>query len=552
MQLPKREIKNILTGKEARYKTAIGAKISYEAVSSTYGPAGNNVILGMPYGDATLTRDGVTVAKRIVLKDRAEDDAAQILKQASEKTNQSAGDGTTATVVLAHHLFELGHKQITGRKLTKLLSVFIVKLAVIFRSKRLASLSTRLATNFNGMLIKRQIIEDSRKVIDFLQSESEDAAGHLLDVATVSAGDPAIGALVADTLEEIGTNGGITIREQNYPTIDVEKVGGYYFDKGFFALNQLIEFAKPLIFVTQKQIASNSDIIPLLQRVINGDNKNLIIIGDVRMNSDAMNTLMLNISQNKLNAIVVPPPAYSDEALQFMQDIALYVGSRLFLAGDDIQAVKTTDDYFGSAERVQVSPDKAIIFRGDGAAEDVEVRVKELQEAIESEKSSHRKDNLEQRYAKLTGKIAIVNVGGSTPTEMEELRYRVEDAIEATKSAMADGVLPGGATMLVRASELPISKLFKDALLNSFRKLMTNAAEPADYRLEQVRRAPKGHGFNLRDMTDDPIDLKKAGIFDAARSIIQTVENATSAAGSLLTVNTIVDPIDQEGKDEVA
>lgn len=517
MQLPKREIKNILTGEDARSKIMSGARKMYETVSSTYGPAGNNVILGMPYGDATLTRDGVTVAKRTILADRAEDDAATILRQASEKTNQSAGDGTTATIVLGFNIYEGGHRLITAGE--------------------------------NGMLLKKQIVEDSRKVIDFLKSEAEDATGHLLDVATVSAGDPAIGALVADTLEEIGTNGGITIREQNYPTIDVEKVGGYYFDKGFFALNQLVEFTKPLIFVTQKQIASNSDIIPLLQRVINGDNKNLIIIGDVRMNSDAMNTLMLNISQNKLNAIVIPPPAYNDEALQFMQDIALYVGSRLFLTGDDIQTVKTTDEYFGSAERVQVSPDKAIIFRGDGAAEDVEIRVKELQEAIESEKSSHRKDNLEQRYAKLTGKIAIVNVGGSTPTEMEELRYRVEDAIEATKSAMADGVLPGGATTLVRASELPISKLFKDALLDSFRKLMTNAAEPADYRLEQVRRAPKGFGFNLRDMTDEPIDLKGAGIFDAARSVIQTVENATSAAGSLLTVNTIVDPIDQESED---
>jgi chaperonin GroEL len=520
MNLPKREIKNILNGDDAKSKIVSGARKMYETVSSTYGPAGNNVILGMPYGDATLTRDGVTVAKRTILPDRAEDDAATILRQASEKTNKTAGDGTTATIVLGYHLFDRGHSLTVAGE--------------------------------SGMLLGKQIAEDSRKVIEFLEAESEDATDHLLDVATVSAGDPAVGALVADTLEEIGTNGGITIREQNYPTIDVEKVGGYYFDKGFFALNQMIEFSKPLIFVTQKQIAANSDIIPLLQRVINGDKKDLIIIGDVRMNSDAMNTLMLNVSQNKLNAIVIPPPAYSDEGLLFMQDIALYVGSKLFLIGDDISAVKSTDDYFGTADRVQVSPDRSIVFGGAGAAEDIEVRTAEIKSAIEKEKSPHRKDNLEQRYSKLTGKIAIVNVGGSTPTEMEELRYRVEDAIEATKSAMADGILPGGATMLVRAAELPISKLFKDALLDSFRKLMTNAAEPADYRLEQVRRAPKGFGFNLRAMTDEPIDLKKAGIFDATRSIVQTVENATSAAGSLLTVNTIVDPIDQKDEDEAA
>lgn len=515
--LPKREIKNILNADESRAKILSGVRKMYETVASTYGPAGLNVILGMPYGDATLTRDGVTVAKRTILPDRAEDDAAAIVRQASEKTNRSAGDGTTATVVLASNLYFRGHKL--------------------------------MAADESGMLLKKQITDDSHKVIDFLKSEAEDAADHLLDVATVSAGDPAIGALVADTLKDIGTNGGITIREQNYPTVDVDKVGGYYFDKGFFALNQLVEFPKPLIFVTNKQLAANADIVPLLQRVINGDNKNLIIIGDVRLNSEAMNTLLLNVSQNKLNGIVIPPPAFNEDGLQFMQDIATYVGSQLFLNGDDIEAVKTSDVWFGTADRVQVSPDKAILFNGAGAQEDVDTRAAEIKAAIDAEKDSHRKDMLEQRLAKLTGKIAIVNVGGSTPTEMEELRYRVEDAIEATKSAMADGVLPGGATMLVRASQLDISPLFKGALLDSFRKLMNNAAEPADYRLEQIRRAEKGFGFNLRAMTEEPIDLREAGIFDAARSVIQTIENATSAAGSLLTVGTIVDPIDQDDDD---
>lgn len=516
--LPTREIKNILIGNDARNKIVSGSRKIYEAVSSTYGPAGNNVILGMPYGDATLTRDGVTVAKRTILPDRAEDDAAAILRQASEKTNKTAGDGTTATIVLGYHLFDRGHSLTVAGE--------------------------------SGMLLKKQIIADSRTIIKFLESESEDASGHLLDVATVSAGDPAIGALIAETLEDIGTNGGITIREQNYPTIDVEKISGYYFDRGFFALNQLIEFGKPQIFVSQKPMTSNEDIIPLLSRMIEASNtnRNLILIADVRINSDAMNTLLLNVSnpEKNINIVVVPPPAFSDEGLKFMEDIALYVGAKLFHVGDDIKTVKTDDSYFGSAERVQVSPDKAIIFRGSGAQEDIDARAAEIKSAIEIEKESHRKDGLEQRYAKLTGKIAIINVGGSTPTEMEELRYRVEDAIEATKSAMADGVLPGGATMLVRASEFDISPLYRDALLDSFRKLMNNANEPADYRLEQIRRAPKGHGFNLRAMTDEPIDLKEAGIFDATRSVIQTVENATSAAGSLLTIGAIIDPIDKD------
>lgn len=515
MSPPKREIKNILLIDEARDKLKEGARKMAEVVGSTYGPAGNNVILGMPYGDATLTRDGVTVAKRVILADKAEDDGAQILRQASERTNKTAGDGTTATVVLAHNLFKRGNKLI--------------------------------AAGDNGMLLKKQIVEDSRKVIDFLNAESIPAEGHLLEVATVSSGDPAIGKLVSETLKDIGNAGGISIREQNYPTIDVEKVNGYYFDKGFFALNQQVEYLNPLIFVSHKQLSNNQDILALLDKVIKGDNKNLVIVAEVRPNSDALNTIILNVMQGKLNAVVVPPPAFGDEGLLFMEDIALYVGSKLFSAGDDPKALG--QEFFGTAERVQVNQDRAIIFRGGGDSDAISTRAAQIKDNIDKETDSHRKDGLEQRFAKLTGKIAIVNVGGSTQTEMEELRYRVEDAIEATKSAMADGVLPGGATMLIRATNLDISQLFKDALEDSFRKLMENAAERADYRLEQVQRSDPGFGFNLRDMTEEPIDLAQAGIWDATRAIVQTVENAASAAGSLLTVGAIVDPIEQDEKD---
>lgn len=512
MALPKREIKNILHADDARIKLASGAKKMADVVGSTYGPAGNNVILGMPFGDLTLTRDGVTVAKRIILEDRAEDDAAQILRQASERTNKTAGDGTTATIVLAYNLFNRGNRLV--------------------------------AAGENGMVLKKQIIQDSQKVIEFLKSTSEDGAKHLLEVATVSAGDPAIGALISDTLADVGTSGGISIREQNYPTIDVEKVTGYLFDKGFFALNQQVEYASPLVFVTGKQFSSNTEMVPLLDRVLHGDNKNLVIIGDVRMNSEAMNTFLLNVMQGKLNGVVIPPPAYNEEATAFMEDIALYCGAKLFIEGDDIKQAMADNAYFGSAERAQINEKRAILFGGAGIKEDIDGRVAQIQTLVNEADDSHRKDQLEQRLAKLTGKIAIVNVGGSTMTEMEELRYRVEDAIEATKSAMEDGVLPGGATMLVRSTELDISPLFKNALEDTFRRLFDNAAESADFRLEQVRNSKPGYGFNLRDISKEPIDLKKAGIWDATRAVVQTVENAASAAGSLLTVGSIVDPID--------
>jgi chaperonin GroEL len=514
--LPRKEIKDIHLGEVARQKTIAGARKMYEVVSTTYGPAGYNVLLGMPFGDATLTRDGVTVAKRTILPDQAEDDAAQLLRQASERTNKTTGDGTTATIVLGYHQFEGGMKLI--------------------------------AAGENGMKIKKQLMEDSRKVIDFLKEQSLPGDKHLLSVATVSAGDPAIGQLISETLKDIGVAGGISIREQSYPTIDVEKVNGYLFDKGFFALNQQVEYNNPLIFVTQKQLVTNQDMIPLLSRVINGDNKNLIIIGDVRMNSDAMNTLLYNLLQGKLNAVVIPPPAYNDEAIHFLEDITAYVGSDVFASADDIKNIQ--DSHFGTAERVQVNQDRAIIFKGAGDTHKITDRISQIQQAIAESSHAHHKDQLEQRYAKLTGKIAIVNVGGSTLTEMEELRYRVEDSIEATKSAIADGVLPGGGTMLALATQLAISPLFKSALVATFGKLMSNAAESGEYRMKQILAAKANYGFNLRDMTDEPVDLIKAGVMDATRAVVQTIENATSAACSLLTVGAIVDPVPQKDSNE--
>lgn len=518
-QLPKREVKEVFHDDKARSKILAGVKRLYNVVSKTYGPAGYNVILGIPFGDPTLTRDGVTVAKRVIppnggFADRAESDAAAILRQASERTNKTAGDGTTATVVLSYHLIKNGMRLI--------------------------------AAGDSGMLLKKQLADDGKKLVEFLKENSLPGEDKLLEVATVSSGDPNIGSLISDTIKNIGDDGGISIREQDYPTLEIEEVNGYLFDKGFFALNQQIEYANPLIFVTQKQMASNSDIVPLLDIVIRGDNKNLVIVGDVRTNSDALNTLLINVMQGKLNAVVVPPPMFGDEAKLFMEDIATYVGSTLFTPADNPKNIQST--HFGSAERVQVNQDRAIIFNGGAAPEDLEVRIKALKDNIAAETSANKKDGLEQRFAKLTGKIAIVNVGGATQTEMEELRYRVEDAIEATKSALADGVLPGGATMYVRALDLEISPLFKQALKATFAKLMSNAGESADYRLAQIKRAPEGHGFNLRKMTDEPVDLAKEGVWDATRAIVQTVENAVSAAGSLLTGGAIVEPVDQEDK----
>lgn len=524
--LPKREIKDLQYGAAARQAVLNGVTKGYEAVSSTYGPSGQNVLQGMPFGDPVLTRDGVTVAKRVVLEDRAENDAWSVIRQASEKTNKTAGDGTTATVVLAYNLYKAANQRVVAGE--------------------------------NPMKLKAQMVADSIKVIDYIKSKSIKADKHLLDVATVSSGDANIGHLVSDTLAEVGLNSGITIREQSYPVVDVEKINGYYFNRGFFALNQAIEWAKPHILVSQKPLTAAPDILPIIQAVNQMKTQRLVIVGDVR--GEALQILLANTMAQADNqgrpvpfeGVVIAPPMYGDESKLFMEDIAIYVGSRVFTEVE----TEINELHFGTAGTVQVSSERAIIMKGGGKAEAIANRAAEIKEAINKATDSHTKDNLEQRYSKLVGKIAIVNVGASTPTEMEELRFRVEDAIEATKSAMADGVLPGGATMLAITStmadlkankyESPISRLFADALQATFKKLYENAGESADYRMKQVLAAQLGYGFNLRSMTEEPIDLAKAGIWDATRSVVQTIENATSAAGALLTVGALVTPRDDE------
>lgn len=550
MPLPTREIRSLLTDDEAMAKVMAGAGAMYDAVSRVYGPGARNALLGMPFGDPVLSRDGVTVAKRLSgpnvgLADRVEADAAAVLRQASEKTNKTAGDGTTTTVVLGYHLLAAAYQQVMSVQGEE-------------RSSR-------------AMQLKKQILADAKVVVDYLNSVSVAAEGHLLEVATVSSGDANIGELIADTIADIGAEGGITIREQGYPILDVEKVNGYYFDRGFFAINQQVEYAKPLILVTQKRLATNSDILPILNVVANGDNKKLIIIGDVT--SDALNACIINSQQGNLECLIIPPPAFGDESKLFMEDIATYVGGRLLVEGENPVTAfryqvagdipKIVETWFGSADRVQVSQERAIIFGGTGDGDAITTRAAAIRSQADVESNAHKKEQLEGRYSKLVGKIAIVNVGGSTPTEMEELRFRVEDAIEATKSAMQDGVLPGGGTMLVEAASMsqlkeievkgevydtPISPLFTGALETTFKKLMSNAAEPADYRLKQVQLAKSGFGFNLREMTEEPIDLRKAGIWDATRAVVQTIENAASAAGALLTVGTIIAVEDTDEK----
>jgi len=510
---PKRAIKLITTDLKARERLLAGAAKVYKAVSATFGAMSGNVLLEKPYGDPIATHDGVTVARDIFLRDAIENMGARVLVQASAQTNKLAGDGTTATVILGYNLLKEAHKRVVAGE--------------------------------SAMELKRTLEADSKKVIDYLLSKSKEAGSkELLEVATISSGDSEIGALISNVVEEVGNEGSITLREDLIPGIKVEEVGGYYFDKGFFALNIQVEYEKPHILVTQKRLVSAHEMLPIIKTAIETGNKRVVIIGDI--SGDALNTAVGNIMNGNWECVVVPPPAFGDDAKLFLEDVAIYTNAKLFYEGDRMDKMTPAD--FGAVERSQVNQDRAILFNASND-EPIDGRIKELKAALEAESNANKRERIEQRIAKLSGKISIVKVGGNTQSEMEELKFRVEDAIEATKSALAEGVLPGNATALVWASEeLDVHPLLKQALQAPFIKLLDNAGQSGEFRLNQILKAGWAQGFNVREMDTktEPKDLLELGVLDATKAIVQTVINAVSAANVLLTTNATVSIDDRD------
>jgi chaperonin GroEL len=517
---PQDRIKEVKFDQEAHLKLAEGVEIMRKAVGSTYGPGGRNVLIQKKYVHPVLTRDGVTVARDIAghgnkIKDPIASEAAKLVYQASEKTNKTAGDGTTNTVVLLAALYNAGRQRIVAGE--------------------------------DPMKVKRLLDANRDLILQFAKSQSKECTEDMLkQVAFISSGDEQLGAMVADLVWDVGSDGAITISYHNAPHVEVEKVTGYLFDQGFRHLQQEVEFASPLIFVTQKRMAAKTDIIPLLN-LMAGNNKQFIIVGDVA--GAALETLIWAISNQKADGLVVPPPAFGADGHEYFEDISTYVGGRLILEGDSFESIKIED--CGQVRSARVTREKAILFGDNSTGDAIVDRIKNIQDQLsKSNVTPSLKEQLEQRYAKLAGKVSIIKVGAATDVEREELFFRVEDAVEACKSALSSGVVAGGATTLLFAStmrraegkkEIPVLEPFvKDALQQPFRLLMGNAGEDGGYRLNQVLNSGYGKGFDLRNMTEEPIELLDAGIVDATKVILQAVKNAFSVAGALLTTGTVI------------
>jgi chaperonin GroEL len=521
--VPRSDPRNIVIGTEAREKLLEGARKLNDAVAVTYGPTSGNVSLQRSYGTATNTKDGVTVAKNVFLRDEIEDMGAGMLVQASEKSNDISGDGTSATVILAYHIMRLAHQ--------------------------------RIAAGFNPMALKRGIDKAAYWVkgeLDTLSTPIKDKDLH--EVASISASDPEIGKLVADTIIQV-KGVGITVEEYDGLGIIQEMVNGVYFEKGYtqphFASRDTEEavLENADVLILEKRISSEKDIIPILEMVSKvSQHKKLLIIGNV--SGKALETCILtHIHPNGVVDIcVVDPPVYGDQVLPFLEDMAAVTGGSIVQSS--MAANQVTYEMLGHAAKVIITKDSTTIFEGAGDIIQVESRINVLEQQLKSDKyNAFQKERMEMRLAKLQGKIGIIKVGGATETERTELKFRVDDAICATRAAREEGIVPGGATTLARlsktdwlnsakdlskADEEEGSRVVLDALAEPFKQLMENAGLDGGSRLEKVLDSSEGHGFNVKDVTDKPIDLMKAKIFDPTKVLKSVVENACSAAGTAI------------------
>lgn len=538
MQQPKDVTKLITFDAEAHKYIREAVDVMETAVGSTYGPGGRPMLIHKKYVNPTLSTDGVTVARNIAgygtkLHDPRVTDAAKNIYEASEKTNKTAGDGTTATVVVLSEVYKAGYQQI--------------------------------AADIDPMSIKNSVFDARTKICAYIAEKAVKCdKDKLIQIATISGKDKALGSLIADLIWDVGADGSVSIEYQNAPHVEVEKVTGYLFGQGFKHLGvQEVELSDPLVFVCQKRLASRADIIPLLE-IAERNNKQFVIVGDVA--GGAMETLILAIQNKKADGLVIPPPAFGADGHEYFEDIAIYTDAKIILEADSFS--KVDESYCGTVKKALIGRDKATLYGHETTTKNVlneaeevveqefdiagaiKARVAEIKKQMkEQEMTPSLKETLVNRLAKLAGKVSIIKVGAATEQEREELFFRVEDAVEASKSALSSGVVAGGATTLLHASEtLDLPSFIKNALREPFTLLMKNAGEKADLKLEQTLLAGYGKGFDLSNLTKEPVDLISNGVVDAAKVVDQTVQNAFSVAGGLLSAGGSITDVEDEAK----
>jgi chaperonin GroEL len=512
----KKENKIVLNETDGGAKLLEGAKAVFDTVSVSYGPKGKNAIIEQSFGRPVVTRDGVTIARATFFSDRAKNLGAQALIEASETTNRIAGDSTTATVVLSYNLLKHSHQAVAA-------------------GQHPMDISADLKNDRDTLLSKLgDLVQDVKK-------------GQLEQVSTVSSGDPLIGKLIADAVEYVGEDGGIIAEKAPVNSVEREYVDGYYYQGGFNALQSgKKELNDPLVVVTIRTMRSRTDAIELINNIAaavevqQGQPLKLLLVGNIE--GDAYASLVDGINRGLLDAIILtPPPSFGSMAKELLEDVALYAGTQPIVELTPMRYSKENaplfQSYIGTVNRVVATKTDSTIF-GNVASEDIAQRVADIKEQIAVEVSDHASERLKDRVAKLEGKIALFRIGAPTDSAKEELEFRVEDAINATRAASKHGIVPGGGTTLLALSkEEGLSEITVKALRDTFRQLLINANLPSEIKLAEALNAPFGKGFNLRK-GDDLVDMIKEGVIDPKLAVEQVITNSTDVVANIITVGT--------------
>lgn len=529
-------MKDIFYEQDARAKVLDGAKKLYDAVKVTYGPKGQNVIIEKEYGAPVITHDGVTVAEAVDLgstkENMGEKVGANLIKAAAQKLNKVAGDGTTTVTVLTYNI--------------------------------LAEANKLIAAGVNPMELRKGIEKAGAEIVKKIDSLSEKIEGDnkkVAEVATISAGDEEIGKLIADVISKIGKDGVVTVEAGQGLEMEEEIVEGFNYDKGyasaFFVTDvnrQEAIMDKPLILLTDKKLTSSNDILPLLEKVATSGKKDLVIIAE-EVSGEALSLLVLNKLKGVFNTIVLKAPAFGDKRKEIMEDIAVLTDATVVSEDKGMKLEEAGLEVLGSAGKVIATKDDSTIIKGAGSQKAVKERINLIEAQAAASNSDYERGEFEKRKAALSGKVAVIKVGGATEPEIDEKKYRVDDAVSATRAALAEGIVAGGGITLVNLANTlkgndDGTKIVKNALKAPLVHILENAGLNSQALLAEVENAKDGFGINVMTPEKGLIDMKKAGIIDPARVTREAVQNAVSIAATTMTMGALIVNVPEPPKPE--
>jgi chaperonin GroEL len=525
--------KQLAFEEDARRRLKVGVDILAEAVKTTLGPKGRNVALDKKWGAPTVTHDGVTVAKEIELEEPYENMGAQLLKEAATKTNDVAGDGTTTATVLAQSIVNEGLKNV--------------------------------AAGANPMLLKRGIEMAAVAAAQAIRDSAIEVKGkeEIANVASISAADQEIGDLIATVMDKVGKDGVITVEESKGLAFETDYVDGMQFDRGYISPYFITDpesmeavIGEPYILIHDKKISSAQDIVPVLEKLVQTGKRDLVIISE-DVDGEALATLVLNKLRGTFNVLAIKAPGFGDRRKAMLQDIAMLTGGTVITEEMGRKLDSATLDDLGRADKVSSTKDDTTIVGGAGSEDAISGRINQIKAEIENSTSDYDREKLQERLAKLAGGVAVIGVGAATEVELKEKKHRVEDALSATRAAVEEGVVPGGGVALVNAiaslenlsdpdpDVVTGVAIVRRALEEPMRQLARNAGKEGAIIIEEVRRRSRNgkakEGYNV--LTDEYVDMVKAGIIDPAKVTRSAVENAASIAGMILTTEALITDI---------